>query len=248
MKTLCGIQARMSSARLPGKSLLPLNGETVIKRVHDSAKLSDVFYEVVVLTSIDKTDDELCNYLEGQNIKFIRGSLNNVLSRFIDATKVYECSNVVRLTGDNPLIDSNVIKDVVDYHLENNFEYTSNIVKRLIPRGNDVECIQKEALVKLNGYKLLDEDLEHVTLYIRKNPNLFRLGSFEKNYNLNNKNLRLTLDYVEDYKLIVEIYDKLNLSNDQNNIYEIDKLFTNNPYLKKINLEVSQTQINEKSW
>ena len=80
MKTLCGIQARMSSARLPGKSLLPLNGETVIKRVHDSAKLSDVFYEVVVLTSIDKTDDELCNYLEGQNIRFIRGSLNNVLS------------------------------------------------------------------------------------------------------------------------------------------------------------------------
>ena len=153
----------------------------------------------------------------------------------------------MRLTGDNPLIDSNVIKDVVDYHLENNFEYTSNIVKRLIPRGNDVECI-KEALVKLDGYKLLDEDLEHVTLYIRKNPNLFRLGSFEKNYNLNNKNLRLTLDYVEDYKLIVEIYDKLNLSNDQNNIYEIDKLFTNNPYLKKINLEVSQTQINEKSW
>ena len=103
-------------------------------------------------------------------------------------------------------------------------------------------------MVKLDGYKLLDEDLEHVTLYIRKNPNLFRLGSFEKNYNLNNKNLRLTLDYVEDYKLIVEIYDKLNLSNDQNNIYEIDKLFTNNPYLKKINLEVSQTQINEKSW
>jgi spore coat polysaccharide biosynthesis protein SpsF len=248
MKTICGIQARMSSSRLPGKSLLPLGEETVIKRVYENVVLSNVFDNVLVLTSTDKTDDELCKYLNNEKIQYLRGSLNNVLSRYLDAIQLFDCSNVVRITGDNPLIDSKVIKDVVNFHIENNFDYSSNIINRLIPRGNDVECIKQKSLISLKNYELTKDELEHVTLFIRKNSKFFKVGSFEKDYGIENNDLRLTLDYEEDYELILKIYKELNFKNEINNLGKIDKLFTHNNELKRINSIVEQTKINKQTW
>ena len=248
MKTICGIQARMSSSRLPGKSLLPLGEETVIKRVYENVVLSNVFDNVLVLTSTDRTDDDLCEYLNNENIQYLRGSLNNVLSRYLDALKLFDCSNVARITGDNPLIDPNVIKDVVNFHIENNFDYSSNIINRFIPRGNDVECIKQKSLISLKKYKLTKEELEHVTLFIRKNSTFFDVGSFEKDYGIENNDLRLTLDYKEDYELILKIYKELNFINEKNNLGKIDKLFSHNKKLKKINSTVKQTKINKQTW
>jgi len=248
MKTICGIQARMSSSRLPGKSLLPLGEETVIKRVYENVVLSNVFDNVLVLTSTDKTDDDLCEYLNNENIPYLRGSLNNVLSRYLDALKLFDCSNIVRITGDNPLIDPNVIKDVVNFHIENNFDYSSNIINRLIPRGNDVECIKQKSLISLKKYELTKEKLKHVTLFKKKNSKFFELGSFEKDYGLENNDLRLTLDYKEDYELIFKIYKELNFKNEKNNLSKIDKLFTHNKELKKINSTIEHTKIDNQHW
>lgn len=238
----------MSSSRLPGKSLLPLNEETVIKRVYDNANKSGVFEKVLVLTSTDKTDDELCHYLDDKKIEYLRGSLNNVFSRYIQILTLFETDSVVRLTGDNPLIDSRVIRDVVTYHTDNAYDYTSNIINRKLPRGNDVECIKRQTLESLKSITLTQEDLEHVTLFIRKNPKLYNLGSFEKDYNLKNKDIRLTLDYEEDYKFLLEIYNKLNLNKDFNDMYKIDKFITENPNFKNLNNNVSQTEVNNKIW
>lgn len=245
---ICAIQARMGSSRLPGKSLFKLGNETVIERCYKSATYHNIFSNVVVLTSKDSADDELSNYLEVKKIPYHRGSLNNVLSRFVDIVNKTKATNIMRLTGDNPLIDPNIIRDVLQQHLKNEAEYTSNIIDRNLPRGNDVECIKSELLIKINKKNLTDDEREHVTLYIRKNLEDYYCFEFKSKLKIRFPNVRLTLDYYEDYVLIREIYKKLNLSNEVNNIISIDNFLSQNAKLLKINSQVEQTKINKKTW
>ena len=113
VNNICAIQARMGSNRLPGKSLFKLGNETIIERCYIAASYVDLFSSVMVLTSNESKDDELCNYLETKNINYKRGSLNNVLSRFSNVIKDTKADNIVRLTGDNPLIDPEIIEGVL---------------------------------------------------------------------------------------------------------------------------------------
>ena len=245
---ICAIQSRMGSERLPKKSLLKLGNERIIERCYKSADYKNIFDKVIIATSIEESDDELCNFLESRKIPFFRGDLNNVLSRFINIAKKYEAKNIVRLTGDNPLIDPTIIKNVFDLHVSQNFDYTSNIIERNFPRGNDVECVTSNTLVELENFDLNNDDKEHVTLYIRKNLNNYRVGTYKGNYKLLFPQARLTVDYIEDYDLVNEIYTKLNLSNNANDVLKIDKFLSRNQDLLKINKHIEQKKVQESEW
>ena len=108
------IQARMSSARFPGKVLAPFNGEPLIKRVLDRvSKISDI-NDIVVLTSTELSDNPLASYLSSLNCNVFRGDLNNVFLRFKSALNCYPCEYCVRICADSPLIDSSLIQFMVD--------------------------------------------------------------------------------------------------------------------------------------
>ncbi len=248
VNNICAIQARMGSNRLPGKSLFKLGNETIIERCYIAASYVDLFSSVVVLTSNESKDDELCNYLETKNINYKRGSLNNVLSRFSNVIKDTKADNIVRLTGDNPLIDPEIIEGVLKKHLDNNSEYTSNIFERNFPRGNDVECISGKTLLSLEKENLNEEDKEHVTLFIRKNIKNYKFAEYKINKKINFPDARLTIDYIEDYKLISKIYKDLNLESKKNSYLEIDQYLSKNKDLMKINSGIEQTKINNISW
>ena len=104
------------------------------------------------------------------------------------------------------MIDHNVISQVVETHIKNNTEYSSNTIERTWPRGNDVECVNSSLLTSLKFKKLSRDEQEHVTLYIRKNLKNYKYCSVKNNKNLNFPQLRMTLDYEEDYKLILELF------------------------------------------
>lgn len=101
-KTIAIIQARMSSTRLPGKVMLPLAGSPVIWHVYNRAQKCKYVDEVIVATSIDKSDDELVDFLKANNMNFYRGSLDNVLKRFMDIVYEKKPQYVVRITADCP--------------------------------------------------------------------------------------------------------------------------------------------------
>ena len=102
--TVAILQARMSSSRLPGKVMMPLNGEPMIYRQIERIKQASTIDEVIVATSTDPSDDSLVEFLQNQGIEVFRGSLNDVLSRFSEIQKITKSTAIIRLTGDLSLI------------------------------------------------------------------------------------------------------------------------------------------------
>ncbi len=248
MKGLGIIQARMGSERFNGKSLLTIGDEKVIYHCYRAAIKSEVLDHTIVATTTEKEDDVLVNYLESKNIDYFRGDKDNVYSRFYKIIEIYNPLFIARLTGDNPLIDHNVISQVVKTHIKNNTEYSSNTIERTWPRGNDVECVNSSLLTSLSFKKLSRDEQEHVTLYIRKNLKNYKYCSVKNNENLNFPQLRMTLDYEEDYKLISELFRLLKDKNLQISSINIDSLIVENPSLLEINKNVEQTSIDGIKW
>ncbi|HET7361377.1 MAG TPA: hypothetical protein VFI78_05530, partial [Salinimicrobium sp.] len=102
------VQARMSSSRLPGKSLRLIGENPLIWYVVQRMRLLNL--PVIVCTSVHPSDDVLCDYLKTQDIPFYRGSLENVLQRYIQAAEKFGIEHIVRVTGDNPLVDIELLE------------------------------------------------------------------------------------------------------------------------------------------
>ena len=126
VNNICAIQARMGSNRLPGKSLFKLGNETIIERCYIAASYVDLFSSVVVLTSNESKDDELCNYLETKNINYKRGSLNNVLSRYQMLAEQTGAAYIIRVTADNPFTDTLGIINLANSILKKNYLYLTH--------------------------------------------------------------------------------------------------------------------------
>ncbi len=120
------LQARMSSTRLPGKVLLKINNEPMIywqiHRILQSKKIN----ELVVAISDDSSDDVLADYLNSINQKLVRGSLHNVLDRFLKVEETYKSQVTIRLTADCPLVMPELIDQFIVVFLNSNADYLSN--------------------------------------------------------------------------------------------------------------------------
>jgi len=205
--TLAVLQARVTSSRLPGKALKPLLGKPMLLRQIERIRRSSRIGKLVVATSWDGTDDPieaLC--LEG-GIDCYRGSLEDVLGRFYEAAKCYSPDHVVRLTGDCPLADPQVIDYVIARHLEGGFDYTSNSIERTYPDGLDVEVVKFSVLEEAFSDAALPSEREHVTPFIYKHPERFRIGQATQSRDYSA--MRWTVDEPEDLVLIERIYEAL---------------------------------------
>lgn len=156
------IAARMGSSRYPGKVMAPLCGKPVIDHVIDRAL--DVFdvHQVMVATSVDKSDDPLAQYVE-KRCAVYRGSTGNVLHRLVCASKVMGASWVCRITGDCPLIDPRVMQEIIE-RPRAGLHY---IGRSNSPDGTDVELVSVEAL-DLAYRNCTDNEVEHPLTWIRK--------------------------------------------------------------------------------
>ena len=145
---LAVLQARMSSNRLPGKVLMEVNGKPMIywqiQRILQSKEIS----KLVVATSDHPTDDVLVKYLESINFEFVRGSLDDVLARFIKVENIYSPDSIIRLTGDCPLVMPELIDSMLKKFYEVNVQYLSNIIELTYPDGLDIEIIKAGTLNK----------------------------------------------------------------------------------------------------
>ena len=204
---LAVIQARMSSTRLPGKVLKDVLGQAMVVRQLERISRSKLIDQIVVATSVEKSDDPLAEVIETAGYKVFRGSLDDVLSRFQTLRKDLNPTHIVRLTADCPLTDPEVIDGIIEQHIATGVDYTSNVIDRTFPRGLDAEVFTVAALDRLSELDLSDDEHEHVTLGFYKRQGEFTLTNFAGS--ANNSHLRWTVDNPEDYEFALWVYGEL---------------------------------------
>jgi spore coat polysaccharide biosynthesis protein SpsF len=157
------IQARMSSARFPGKMLAPFRGRPLIAQVLERFREFDLHSRVVVLTSTDSTDDPLADFVTNRcGVAVFRGDLDNVVARFQSALGEYPCEWFLRISGDSPLIDASLVQAMIQLS-DRSDDVVSNVVRRTFPPGQSVECVRSDVFRALNSNDLTPDQREHVT-------------------------------------------------------------------------------------
>ncbi|MCJ8319998.1 MAG: glycosyltransferase family protein [Colwellia sp.] len=240
MQVLIILQARSNSTRLPKKVLKPILGKAML--AHQIARIQQAtrFDQLLVATSALNDDNEIETLCQNLNIPCYRGSLNDVLDRYYQASKQYGAQNIVRITGDCPLIDSDIIDQIIDMHIGSDCDYTSNVEPPTLPDGLDVEVFTFKALERtwLEGIK--PSEREHVTSFIRTNTHLFKCQNFT--YKRDLSQLRWTVDEVEDFEFVSQIYQNLYPKNNNFNLNNILDLLEKKPELSAINQEFSRNE------
>jgi spore coat polysaccharide biosynthesis protein SpsF len=199
----------MSSSRLPGKVMAPVLGEPMIGRQVERLRRARRIDELVVATSTDPSDDPLADYCDSIGLNVFRGSLDDVLGRYSGALELHPMAEaVVRLTADCPLTDPELIDRVIEHHHAAGADYTSNTLgARTYPHGLDTEVIRPEALREAAERASDPYEREHVTPYIYRRPETYRLSGVVRPESL--ASLRWTVDFPEDMAFVREVYAKL---------------------------------------
>lgn len=204
---LAVLQARTSSSRLPRKVMLPLAGAPMLARQIERLQRARRIDRLILATS-DRTDDDcVADLAESVGIEGYRGSLDDVLDRYFQAARPHAPSHVVRVTGDCPLADWNVIDQTITFAVEGGYDYASNTLKPTWPDGLDVEVVTFTALETAWREAVRPLEREHVMPFVTSRPDRFRLGSFTGDQDLSG--LRWTVDEPQDYAFVRRVYDAL---------------------------------------
>jgi len=202
------IQARMSSSRLPGKSMMDLCGYPILQWVIERCKRASRLHEVVVATTTSTDDDLLVELGQTLGIQIFRGSEENVLKRFVNAAKHYSATIVVRICADNPLVSPEEIDRIVDLYLTTPSDYVFNHIPQLnnnYPDGLGAEVLSTSLLEKISNLALHKKYREHVTLYLWEHKESFNIRTLPcpRQYNLPEMKLDIdTLDDLNDMRKI----------------------------------------------
>ena len=202
------IQARLTSTRFPRKSLALLFGKPIIQWVVERAQKVSSKIVVIVVIPDNKDNDELNEFLKTLNVNILRGSENNVASRFVNAIEKFELNHVIRVCADNPLLSPKYIRYLIDFYFENNHRYSFNHVPKFDVQINDgygAEMFEASTYVRDYDNFTRKEEFEHVT-YHYANKCTERDFAFQ-DWMLGNT--KLDVDTVDDLKFI-ENFLKLN--------------------------------------
>jgi len=210
-KPLAIIQARIDSSRLPGKVLKKVNNKTMLEILIKRLSRSKYISKIIVACSKNEKDKSIIDICKNLEVDYFIGSENDVLERYYEAAKKFKALNIVRITGDCPLIDPKVVDEVIINFFKKNVDYASNANPPTYPDGLDVEVFRFSALKYAFFKAKLSSEREHVTPFI---VNHKKFTKFNLKYYKNISSLRLTLDEKEDLLVIEKI-----IKNFKNNIY-----------------------------
>jgi spore coat polysaccharide biosynthesis protein SpsF len=194
----------MGSTRLPGKVLKDIGGKTMLARVVNRLRQASFLDQVVVATTDRSADDAIVDECKRMEVAVFRGSEQDVLDRYFQAAQAHQSEAVVRISADCPLIDPEVVDQVVGVFRQEKPDYASNTLQRTFPRGLDTEVMTFASLQRAWQQACLPYQRVHVTPYIYQNRGFFRLRRV-----INERDLschRWTVDTAEDLELIRAIY------------------------------------------
>lgn len=239
-RTVAIIQARTGSTRLPGKVLLPLLDKPILAHVVERTRRARLVDEVVVATTRLAADDAIATLAKEAGWALERGSEADLLDRYVEAARAHSADVVVRITSDCPLIDPDLIDDVVRALEASGADYASNVLEpRSYPRGLDVEAVTFDALERANVADTDPAWREHATAYVYRHPESFRLARVASPEDYSGH--RWCVDTAEDLDLVTHIYDAL--GNDRFGWREALEVVRAHPGWDRINQGVEQKSV-----
>lgn len=230
----------MGSTRLPGKTLLPIAGKPAIQLLIERLKITKKIDEIILATTIKAEDDAIEKFCKENQIICYRGSSDDVLGRVYNAAKQYKTDIVVEVTGDCPLLDPWLIDECIDIFLKSDYDYLSNFLVQSYPPGIDVQIFSLRILEEINRLAKSDKFREHVTLYILKHPEKYRMHNVTAPPELCYPDWHIELDEQKDYELIKKIYEALYFNNPRFTTMDIINILKANPDWLKINADVKR--------
>jgi glutamate-1-semialdehyde aminotransferase/spore coat polysaccharide biosynthesis protein SpsF (cytidylyltransferase family)/predicted dehydrogenase len=228
------IQARMGSSRLPGKSMAQIEGQPMLWHVIQRVKRATLVDRVVVATSTAPADDVIEKMCRENDVSCYRGSEDDVLDRFYIAARGEKAAQVVRITADCPLIDPEIVDQVVRRFQRGDLDYASNVMVRSYPDGLDTEICSFSALERAWHEATKTSEREHVTPYLRSEK--FRTANVENDSTLY-QHYRWTVDEMEDLEFIRAVY-KAFRDKESFGMKDVLELIGKTPGLEKMNSEI----------
>lgn len=226
---------RLSSSRLPQKAMMKILGRPMIELMVERVKASRMVDKILIVTSSLSSDDPLEELARRLRIGCYRGSLENVMYRICNAARTHNCDTIVELLGDNPLVHSELIDDVIRFYHDGNYDYAATVTKeypvselkkKLFSIGVRVQVYSKaiaEQYIKFPEY--ISNDNKHPCAYIFEHPDLFKVGYFEAKGRwefMNKPYLTFAVNYRKNYELIKTIFKK-NYPEDKN--FPLNKVY-----------------------
>ena len=240
----CIIQARMGSTRLPGKVLMDVTkGKPVLYYVINQLKHCKSIEKIIVATTTLQEDDKIAQFCIDNKISYFRGDSKNVLERHYICAEKFSLSKIIRMPSDKPLLDPEVVDEIVEIFNSNSFDYVTNFLPSTFPGGTEVEVLSFSSLKKSWEKAMLPSEKEHVTSYIYNHRDDFRIFNVVNSEDLSN--FRWAVDRIEDLRLVREIVSKIHKNPIL--IKDILELFKNEPNLVEINKQVDGNEGNTKS-
>ncbi len=215
VKTVAIVQARMGSTRFPGKTLADLAGTTLLERVVQRIARARCVDQVVVATTLQQEDDAVAERATAAGCAVFRGSTNDVLDRYVRAAREHDAGIVIRNTADEPFLDPALIDECFDAFRAADVgdppgppaDYAANNLRHIYPEGIDTEVVSIRALETAWQEATLPSDREHVTPFIWRQPERFRL--IAAGGQPLRPELRLTVDYPADLEFARILYEVL---------------------------------------
>jgi len=233
------IEARMAATRLPGKVMLPIQGLPILEHIVRRLRLSCYLDQVIVATTNQPEDDLVADLAIDAGYSVFRGSVDNIAERIYQASKGFDI--IVQATGDNPLIDFNMVDSMLVVLEKQAADAICNNDPEFFPRGMDVKIFKRSALEKVLMLTKDPIDLVHGSYFIFRHPELFSIIKYNgEDEFFNFPQLRLTVDEPADYKLVKHIYDALYPNCHQFGLTEIIRYIRENPDLLTWNSTVRQ--------
>ncbi|EMJ86407.1 cytidylyltransferase domain-containing protein [Leptospira meyeri] len=243
-KIVATIEARMTSSRLPGKVLKEVLNKPMLYYLVQRLRMVPSIDEIVLATTINKTDDVLIDFAKNEGISYFRGSEDDVMSRVVGAGESAKADVIVEITADCPIIDPAVVDQTIQLYLHNPCDYASNVVVRSYPIGMDTQVFSLDTLKK--SFNMTEDklDREHVTRHIRQNPDLFKQVHLVSSYLDYWPELAVTLDEVSDYELIKKIIEYFYEKNPYFSCADIVALIKEKESWLEINRDVKRKGLN----
>ncbi len=232
------VQVRMASTRLPEKAMLDISGKPLIWHVVNRLKKSKKLEKIIIATTTNKEDNVISKFSEKEGLSCFRGSVDDVLDRFHQAAKKFNVDKIVRITADCPLIDPGILDEVIKHFENDKYDYVSNVRPPTYPDGLDVEVFSFISLEKAWTEAKLASEREHVTPYIWKHPEIFKIKNIR--YKKDLSKLRWCVDNLEDLKFIRMVYKMLYKEGKIFNMNDVLALLEKHPEIAKINEKIKR--------
>lgn len=208
------VQARMGSTRLPGKVLADLGGVPVAMWSLERVRRARTVDVTVLATTTSPADDDLAAFARDAGFRVVRGSVDDVLDRYLTATMAVDADVCVRVTADCPFVSPEIIDRVVERLVTSGLDYCTTRLpppaERTYPIGQDVEAATVVSLQRAADEGRERHHREHVTPYLYEHPELFAQEVLHTD--AAHPPMRLTIDYPEDLESLRRIVDACSLT------------------------------------